>query len=1771
MVLNPNLGPTPEQLREQQAREQFEREQMEERIRSNDLMQTVWPPEQPASYLHGYDIKMNVETLLKGALGIKFRTWYMPDVWAAALAKSDVIGQSLPKRGEKPEARHIHGMRLQGGQILFFDQDGREIESTRVDISRVFLERDELEYRYGLDEFTIRRRREALRLRRLQRYTSKNLDSLMLAVTGRARGPEALAGGPTEPIDPEQTKAVIDTMDSVEKAATERTEMVETFARTAHERKGVLDDIASLFRKGYDISLSVDPSMATFSDDDWSAKGKWKYVEGRREVEDLLQEPPLRSRAQEVSYSEFLRAHAALLGEVDGAVSNALTGDFETDLKRFQEYVKAYEEADRDPRLRTVARYKFFFDHGKDFKKVLEALEDYEKAQKEGVYAVNPFLEHDWSVDDVRRAVQENLNSNIRFDHIAERLYNDNFKAIVKKLKEEHGVPQVVLEKLKGDDIEDDFMRLRRILFAVEQIRQKVPEERDKLLTKADKDVKAFYDNYDKAKLAYDVLGDYVVYSVRLTRAIARLKYKTPTRLSDAAYARAGGNIYAFNRGKNGALADTPEMARSKALLMAVFFKDVEEPTRYFTLGEKFWKWISGDDPSERVIRMRDFNGRSYSVDRTWFMGFRGRKESMTNYASSDMFYKLVYEAGRQEGTPEAKINEKKIHETLKRYLFRGIAVYRERIDDNFEKMLERNGITPRGRHDEDIQNLHKALEGKLDNFIVRLNDFSQKNPNFGSEEFRDFLKKEQKNNLSEDLLDFLRLGAVISSYIDERKQEKEMRALTLKLSGQDADEIIQKLREEQEDGRPKFTEDELTRIKEGLTTGVAFSENRRGFGAALPLPHGYTIGVGMSTAGPAAGVSKEFELSETVSLVLFAGASFPGGGAMPAGGVLLRKEYKTVTAGAAVGAAAPGTALLGFGVEKRQDVLTRENIDRALLKNHITGPDGLEKYTPEGRYEKVRANPHGYPEFNEVLHALDSLGLKDKDSQVEVFNAFYQIYEIEIRSKAVSESVPIIQGIGLGGALSLNPVDAITFLIPFKFGVMHHTLVFRIADTEGVERYLSESTRQELLRQYKDAASKTGDDKPREIRLKSRLQVDREGRLVLSKIEGGYVQFNPFASDKTFRDAVESKLDIDAGNARPDGLIPLDIRGAYGEIHVNIDPELRDSVLVVTDGDQLYVSIHRDAQVYVTREEITYPFRHEGSSERTYLTISGNPYKERRGAGGIENKSLFYLQRTRETKWRLFENKRYEESVFAEERRVEKDLGYKSGNVLTLADYQKRLTKEPSFGRERLRSDLTEKWDGAMNDLAGALSLGSFEPKSETLPENYETALNALKADTKFLEAFRKNMTKGYDLKGDKPGPQWQQHLPSLYEHVEKGFAANGIPRGSLGPAALERAVTELVINSFMDISGSKDLQKAYHRYLEAFERPLVASIFKKYYQEKGLSGTQLEEKTQAVVTYIMSFLYGINYGETGVTRGRRMEAGTWYAFLAGVRGTTDAVTGIRTLYNPHESSDPYGVIYPPGNEFDPAGKDATRAEIARFWIEHFSPLPEMEKSGWFEDLLAVAPARPGEKPDRPARQKVHEILHTPLCLELALYAGKTMEPQEIHRLAAVYKNETRSIEPGSAEAKTVKKFLEFCHKVREAQLAGKKEIPLDPNDNRWTLVLDQKIVMGIYARCTNLTAASKGSFAIRYRPSERAAARYFVARKDGIVAPEIGTTLLRFGALITPMHTVPFPERTATASATPTPEPTPEPEPGPKPTPEPTPPAEPLRPGDRVVSPPA
>lgn len=1302
-----------------------------------------------------------------------------------------------------------------------------------------------------------------------------------------------------------------------------------------------------------------------------------------------------------------------------------------------------------------------------------------ERPKPETGYSINPFVEQKWNHETIRQMIQGaglwNRNSIITLQEVGEEIYDKHYDDL-QKYFEAAGVPKVARDLLdkggniiskiplvgplerKGESLQDTYRNLEKLTAELDGIKdpKNIPEE-----------YKDLYAHREKIRQVKDILGDYIAYSARLVNYLNDLRYNPSdeTRIREATMHERGA-----------------DPGRNKVIdsLTKIFSSNVNDPEEYSSELRHLFSFIS----SERPINFQDLNGRIFTV--------RG-DEWFTNYLSPDAAYKLAYEAAethtkKTDGTLETKVEPELAKQHLNYLLDLGIAFYRsvnpsdrsikKVIEDLADKGVEvEPGVPLRfsGSFTDDRSNLVHALE------VHDLGDLQRE----GSD---------KEKAINRERLKFIRIGSVIEQKYKAEHQEivaaqreRAPQTALVKLTPEQAESIVQKLREAQ-----AFDEAKLQEIKTTLTVGVGIVLPLQGGGlfGKYDLGNGFSVNftggyVGAPFAG--AGVSQEIKGPDDITITLNAGAGYvfgSEGGVMLGGGIGWKKEFSKVDVTIHAGAGAlVGTPVIpvveagvGFDWAKREEHY-KEVYNKKKLESHIAE---LDKETD--RYGSVKANPDRYPELSSALLSIETIPGLDKASKVEMFNAFYgSVYKDEVQRISSDDSIPsfleklVPTGAGIGVALVNGTLPVL--YAHLEFNLFNRQLVFRIATSVASAEAIGDAeATAAILKQYGSRASVS----EKKLTTSGQILVDpKSGELKIVSGGDSKIDFSEFAKYKRFnelRDTLwnSSRLRLeqitDSSEIADRKLFLLETVGAHGNVNIYVDPQLKDDVILVIKDGRLYVSIEKDTkEVYFKRQDTTYPFKERGEVEETLVTISSNPYLK---PEVLQHDSGYYMSRTPTTEW--IRRETIGGKGTPEERKAKEQE-----NIRTWVEFKKWWGE----GRlDRLEFEDPKERQNAYNELVKTAGLKSERVNGiiKIRPEMREK-ITKLSENAEFIRTFRKLTTEGYDyLRPTKPiTADWNVEFPKLVVEIRRQIGEE------LTPDELNAAILSFTIASFNNIhtKDDADAQKRFETDLNNFGKRLLTSIFNDHYKGQP----DAEAKTKAAVDYMIDKLKDTNVSDKGESVGK----GVLFGSLVGMFG----ITGIRHMTNYSEASPEWGVI---GREkLNLQSKNPTEKEVALFWLKNLSGY----ETGLYKEDAVPSPSAEPEK-YKEFQKRILDDLHSPFALKLLPLVSVLLDAEQMKQLQVFYEDgvSAKSVTKGTLPA--IQRFLYLCDQVREAELAGKKEITLD-DFSEFKILIIKNLSMGVYKRCGNVTGLLDESFALVQESKKQI---YFAGLGEGIVGIRAG-----------------------------------------------------------------
>lgn len=1284
-------------------------------------------------------------------------------------------------------------------------------------------------------------------------------------------------------------------------------------------------------------------------------------------------------------------------------------------------------------------------------------------------YRFNPFQQLKWNHRTLLDAIQGhcfinfNDNGKISFQDIADEIYQDRFDDFAQFLKS-NKVSDEVIGLLDKKDIIKSHKKFQELNLKL----QAATKEAD-----LPEDLRKFYKGKNAVAFVTQVLGDYVVYAHRLVNLIGDLRWQPAWETQ-----RRNPTIFEIDNEKN------PAARNVKLALHEVFINGIDSNATY-TSELAYWidnvrDFLSGDKKS---IPFDDLNGKTATVRADWF----------NDYLSPWVAYELAYDAAQEVGTNEkgediTVINEDKAVAELNDMLQLGIHAYKaipgdRSLKEIFDGLIEHNAYVGPGQplvyrvEPADSRNLFAVL--KLQN----LGQLSKKD-------------SELEKKIVEERTKFIRIGAAVKQNMKVEGQEREYGAgkeKTIEEAKKTAQRI--KLTEEQTTWMIEelkkvnaATPQQLEKLRsEFIGGGVVVSA---GQGGGFTMSYGFESGTSLHITGffpqwnsfaPGLSIGQKIPVTADLEITIIAGAV----GDIPAGGLRITQKGKSadayIEAGASFKAGVIPAAFVGAGISwARHQEKFEEKYEAKVVKLHLKE---LRALSPAARYTEVVNNRTKYPEFAALVDEVKNVTDLSEQSKVDLFNSLFEFYDQGIAFDALKESAPMsLVPTGFGVGLAYVTIAGLPVPVPYvhfdlPLGIPGLTsgrkLVYRIAVGEKIAEQVSDDKALAAINE----AEKGGVTKiePKVLATSTELTRDPEtGRLCLTRSRSSEMDFsfhneNFLQVQKILRDNADifvSPAHVDGKNM---GLLMFTPHKANGPVQVVIDPHvLADDVITMThkaDG-RLFLSVKKDKKLYIKRQDIHYPFpissyekekdgekKEEQYSEVTRIVITDNPQM---GYDEVRDLSAWYLEKQ---PWSGYVKRPAPgNGVTPDERQRQAQHNFK-----TLDEYKAWYGAGKA---DRLEYVSLEKYKKSHQRLSDAVTIrertewGDTGVRTEVLD-----AITRLTKKEGFIEQYRDLATKGYEyiLKNGKIAPVMHENFQELSALVEAEIRVDlKIPELEMSNDELNEALNALMVESFLDLHKREPAlaQKEYERQLEAFERPLLMSIARDYYKDQG--SQEVEKQSTDLVNWIIAKLKNVK-----LTDAAREIKGAYFMTTAGMRGTGGPVVGVRRSFNFKEGRSDYGLIGIPDvlkdNATDPMAKKARL-----FWLRELSPYR--------------AKSYEGELSKTETQKTLREALDSPLALKMLPLYSVMLKPEEMEKLYALYDNAGgKELPPVTAENfETVKKFLEVCEKVRQAQLDNLDKVPL--SDPRFTILINTNVEMGVYKRCGNASGLMTEQFGLAY-----------------------------------------------------------------------------------------
>lgn len=1312
-------------------------------------------------------------------------------------------------------------------------------------------------------------------------------------------------------------------------------------------------------------------------------------------------------------------------------------------------------------------------------------------ADKSAGYTENPFhidSTHSWNHATLVETMQIAASDKILFSEVADKIYTQRYEEFKKRLAEQYKIPDAVIKLLDKEKSAlgkipilgilerggqpDGLVKTYKKLEKIAKILADAKEEKD-----APEEYREIWKHRESLGKAVGILGDYIVYATKLIDAIHKLRLNAPAELADK-----GLSIRQLEMGPDGtSVVDAPNHPnRIKKSLHELFSSGVDIPREYTSeFRQLFGK-------AGRPITYQDLNGRTLSLTGEYLT------ESMSGDAAYLEAYKQIVDVGGREKPGEgleargvAHINELLELGVATCNVMPGKLSIKTILDSFFATDVELEPgekIRFSGNEEVNMRNLLRVLS------IKNLADLKETGT-------------PQKDLIRAERLKLIRLGAVIfrnnKSELQRQSTEKSReRSVGLRFSEQQAEEIIAAMKK-----AGNTDEVKLSKLKTVLMGGgVAIAprggalaghyefDNGTSIDVTAALPHGFdTFAVGAS-------IGQKIEVTESVTVRVNAAAGYAvGAGGGPGAGVGMGVSMKFDSVDfhveGGVGVTGPGipTAFIGTGLnwEKSQEKFERA-LSRKEVEAHIKELDAS-----ADAYAEVKANPSKYAEMSAVLRQIEQVSSLNEDSRRTMFKSAYELFKTGLQSEALDETTKawyerfIPTGAGLGAAVVGGVPIPYAYL---EFQLYSRNLVFRVAGSEAEAGQIADTVAtQAILESMAARGSKAEKVETQKLATteNSQLIVGPDGHLMLKSTKDASMDFGHFGEQFTsFKKELEDIAQIGVEPAT-NGLIQLIPRENYGTTLVYIDPALKGDAVVVTDGGKLYLSVKKDAKLFVKREDVTYPFEQRGTLQDTTIVISADP---RMDLKVIKDESTHFVQQLNGREWRT-------EAANADVLTGAR-TGPRQENIKLLAQYKKWFKAENP--QDRLEMPNLDEMKEAYEALRSSATLiGERESLDVRLADNVMTAVSTLAQDESFIKKYREFTTVGHDL--DKIKASWHENSQALIPFINTQVKTKGIDRELTWPE-MNAALLQFTIASFRDLQSlNPEKAKAeYVKQLNNFHRPMFTSILNTYYKVSIPDDAAREKKVKEMVDFMMAEFTKVD----PLSKGTDVKEGTSFGTLVGM----GRITGVRRMTNFSDSGEKYGVLGMSQLDIKDTG---IKGELASFWLQTLSLyVPGLHNK------LTVPPAETKEAFDK-YQDRMRKQLHSPLALKLLLPSAIVFTPAEMKLLKEIYEDDknggARDVNIDAKNLPVVKKFLDICDKVREAEMAGRTEVELNANFN---LILNVRISHGIFKKCGNPSGLLSENFALLHKPSK--SFTVFASRGEGTITAVQGYSQVNFSAII-------------------------------------------------------
>ncbi len=1318
-------------------------------------------------------------------------------------------------------------------------------------------------------------------------------------------------------------------------------------------------------------------------------------------------------------------------------------------------------------------------------------------------YKVNPFKVAGFNLDSLQDLIKDksDKNNTLTFEAISERVFTDRYDQFTGELKKA-GVTKTCLDLIEedvGKDVEEiddplDDDNLVKSFQKITQISNKLSNVGTSGEIK-DEGLRKLWPHKDEIKLVAQYLGDYVAPISTLINYLQNAKVNSGEEL-------------------DGEKTMDKDHSPIAIALKELFLNnnDKHDLKRY----DDELHEVLGVGKNPPKAKFRDLDGNVSFVDGNWF----------NERQSAETAYKLAYEAaepplGKNGEIPEG-LDEESARIYVNRLLNLGTATLpvikaNESIGKVINKLRDAGVTIPpdneviKFKNDVamDQRNLYAALE------VHNISELTENRIEKGA------IAKFNARHL------LMRIGSVVN----QKEQEKANReriakdmVLNLKLKPEEIKGLMENLK-----ATGKFSEAELKNVENRMIVGIALvgnvdaehwynAINGVGLSGGFPIPLGHNItmnigGAVMAGHGYAlnAGVGKKYVIDEKsyVTLTSSVGVNFGAGKTTvgPSEQVVFTRELDSCDVYAEAGASAgfdvdngklfPGfNAAVGFDRTRQAiDENYNANIEKAYSDSGIIK---LDKLLPEDRYAEVSNNPNKYPGLGDMaLRLKNSTPSIAHDVQVRVFNDTYTGFKETKTKNSLKDAVDDVHFAGLKAGVSTTVlpspfppffVEIPTPNIGVEFVLWHRKLTY-ISSTpmKEVKGMSADDLQMKLVQHLKEQGQDIVQIDGPVINIKSSGTLvylpgstEHEGRYVLANVQA--IDFSQFTTNNPdnigkIKEELAKNAGMSVKEVKP-GQLTLTPYKAHGEIEIFGDPRLSKDVYLTSNKGDFILSAPNDANLKITRFDVTLPLQDNGVVEKTVIVVSDRSDFDFQAVQQLAINKLtkfpgraFTINKVNDALGNNTANRNAIVDYTTFTQNIEPNLKnrLKSGPVND-SEYQNRRTEAGKGLLKEVTSGQSETVNFTINEKVTRFTDILKEKYSKMPSKGYKPGDPALNdPDIAALISIKSNITNKFDLGKWFTPIESRVDMDAVEKAINIGLQRFGYSGGVPSPqefAFIIREITDATFLQFEQTVKKNDRNEFYKKKFLNYDMPMFIMALE---GEKGNPELEFSaEEIDGVKSLLMENMSSVDFDPS---KADIIKNGTF--LMQDVGNIKLKVKGeVIYLFQNATGARTEGVLN--RLNLSPSDSNPIKHKLAQYLILKNSPYKTRTAEGLAVDEKTDIPKDRKLQMEHELRSIVSQRILTVLPVMLTdvemNQVTKFLHDPENFELNA--KDHDMQHDTDVTRFDTIKKVIGYIDRIREAEVSGAKNVALD-TEGKWVMETIPVAYVGIYTVCTNYVKA--------------------------------------------------------------------------------------------------